>query len=65
MLLSLDPYVWRVLVFGDDDADSEFIIQAKRRLDIDRNLSAGVLLILQTYGRFLAQLYQDRVPMYQ
>ena len=65
MLLSFDPYVWRVLVCGDDDADFEFIIQVKGRLDIVRDLSVGVLLILQTYGRFLAQLYQDRVPMYQ
>ena len=65
MLPPLDSRILSALVCDDDDdADSEFVIQAKRRLKTDRNLSLGVLLLLQTYGRFLAQLHQDRVPMY-
>lgn len=63
MLPPLDP---RVLSApgcdDDDDADSQLIIQAKRRLNTDRNLSVGVLLLLQTYAPFLAQLHQDRAP---
>lgn len=62
MLQPLDPRILSALVRDDDDADSIFIPQAKRRLNEDRNLSLGVQLSLELYGRFKAQLYQDKAP---
>lgn len=63
MLPPLDSRVLSALVRDGDYADSEFLGQAKSRLNKDRNLCLGVLLLLWTYGRFLAQLYQDKAPL--
>ena len=64
MLPPLDARVVDALVRDGDDAGSRMIRQAKSSLNIDRNLSLGVLMLLSTYGLFLAQLYRDKVPLY-
>ena len=64
MLPPLDARVVDALVHDGDDASSRMIRQAKSCLNIDRNLSLGVLMLLSTYGPFLAQLYQDKAPLY-
>lgn len=63
MLPPLNPRILTALVCDGDKLDNEFIIQGKRRLNRDRNLSLGVLMLLETCGRFGAQLYQDVAPM--
>ena len=63
MLPPLDKSILDALVRDGDDAGSWMISQAKNCLNIDRNLSLGVLMLLAPYGRFLAQLYQDEAPL--
>ena len=55
--------ILNALVHDGHDAGSWLIRQAKNCLNIDRNLSLGVLVLLSTYGPFLAQLYQDKNPL--
>ena len=63
MLPPLDTRILNALVRDGDDAGSWMIRQAKHCLNIDRNLSLGLLMLLSTYGPFLAQLYQDEAPL--
>ena len=63
MLPPLDTGIVNALVRDGDDAGSWMISQAKDCLNIHRNLSLGVLMLLSPYGPFLAQLYQDEAPL--
>ncbi len=65
MLPPLNPRFLNALGCDGDDASSWMIRQAKDELNIDRNLSLGVLLLLETYARFTAQLHQDEAPSYR
>ena len=63
MLPPLETGILNALVHDGDDADSWMVRLAKNCLNINRNLSLGVHMLLSTYGPFLAQLYQDKAPL--
>lgn len=63
MLPPLDTAIVDALVRDGDDGGSWMISQAKDCLNIRRNLSLGVLMLLAPYGPFLAQVYQDEAPL--
>ena len=63
MLPPLDTGVLNALVTDGDDAGSWMISQAKDCLNMDRNLSLGVLMLLSPYGPFSAQPYQAKAPL--
>ena len=63
MLPPLDTGIFNALVRDGDDAGSWMVRLAKNCLNINRNLSLGVHMLLSTYGPFLAQLYQNKAPL--
>ena len=64
MLPPLDTGILNALVRDDDDDAGSWMIRlAKNCLNINRNLSLGVHMLLSTYGPFLAQLYQGKAPL--
>ena len=63
MLPPLETGILNALVRDGDDAGSWMVRLAKNCLNINRNLSLGVHMLLSTYGPFLAQLYQDKAPL--
>lgn len=63
MLPLLETRILDALVRDGDDAGSWMIRQAKRCLNIDRNLSLGILMLLSTYGLFSAEIYQNEAPL--
>ena len=63
MLKPLDLGMFNALACDDDDADSWKVRQAKDCLNVHKNLSLGVFILLATYEPFLAMLFQDDIPM--
>ena len=67
MIPPLDPRILSQLLrdavcFGAD-ADHLLVEMAKRALNENRNLSGGVLCLLETYGAFKAQLWPYDIPL--
>ena len=68
MIPSLDPrtssQILRNEVRFGADADDLLVQMVKRSPNEDRNLSLGVLTLLETYGAFKAQLAHSISSMY-
>lgn len=62
MIEALDSRVLSALMRHGGDDENLFVTMAKRSLNESRNLSGGVLCLLETYGAFTAQLWPHHIP---
>ena len=62
MIEPLDPRILSALLRDDDDDGNKYVPMAKRCLNENRNLSAGVSHLLDTYKAFQAHLWQHDIP---